>query len=176
MNREDETIAVGRITGAHGIKGEIKLSPYASLDGAEWSTVYLRSAKGDAPMEVARVRSNKDLIILALKGVEDRNTAETLSGSELCMRKDDLPALEEDEYYYSDLVGASVVTDDGTELGRIEEIIPTGSNDVLEVNGPLGRVLIPAIEDVVLDVDMEKARIVVHLLEGLVDEERANEV
>ena len=172
MNKEDEIIAVGMITGAHGIRGEVKLSPYASLDGAEWNTVYVRAGKADRPMEVVGVRPNKDLLIIALRGLGDRNAAEALAGSELCMRKSDLPELAEDEYYYSDLLGLAVFTDDGRDLGLVKEIIPTGSNDVLEVKGPLGTVLIPAIEGVVLEVDMDKARIVVHLLEGLLDGEQ----
>ena len=172
MNKADEIIAVGKITGAHGLRGEVKLSPYASLDGAEWKTVYVRTGKADRPMEVVHVRSNKDLLILELQGFGDRDAAQALAGSELCMRRGDLPALAEDEYYYADLLGAAVFTDDGRDLGIVKEIIPTGSNDVLEVKGPLGTVLIPAIEDVVLEVDMDKARIVVHLLEGLVDGEK----
>lgn len=172
MNKKDEIIAVGRITGAHGIRGEVKLAPYAPLDGAVWKTVHVRAGKDDRPVEVVRVRPNKGFLIIALRGLGDRNAAEALAGCELCMSKADLPELADDEYYYSDLVGAAVVTDDGKELGAVTGIIPTGSNDVLEVKGPLGTVLIPAIEDVVLEVDMESARIVVHLLEGLVEGEK----
>jgi len=171
LNKADEIIAVGKITGAHGIRGEVKLSPYASLDGAAWNTVYVRSGKADRPMVVVRVRPNKGLLIIALQGVDDRNAAELLSGFELCMRKGDLPELADDEYYHADLLGMAVVTDDGRDLGLVREIIPTGGNDVFEVAGPLGEVLIPAIEDVVLDVDMDNGRIVVHLLEGLLDGE-----
>jgi len=171
LTEKDEIIAVGKITGAHGIRGEIRVTPYASLEGAVWKRVYVRGPRADRPMEATRVRPNKDVLIVALKGVSDRNAAEELTGLELCMRKADLPALDEDEYYYTDLIGSSVVTDDGAELGVVKDIIPTGSNDVLEVSGPRGTVLIPAIEAVVLEVDTDKARITVHLLEGLADEE-----
>lgn len=172
MNKADEIIAVGKIIGAHGLRGEVRLAPYASLDGAEWNTVYVRTGKADRPVKVVHVRANKELLILELQGFGDRSAAETLAGSELCMKKGDLPELAEDEYYHADLLGAAVFTDDGRDLGRVVEIIPTGGNDVLEVRGPLGTVLIPAIEDVVLEVDMGKARIVVHLLEGLLDGEK----
>jgi len=171
LTKQDEIIAVGRITGAHGIRGEIRVTPYASLDKAVWKSVYVRGHGGDRRMEATRVRPNKGVLIIALKGLTDRNAAEELSGLELCMRKADLPALDEDEYYYTDLIGSSVVTDDGVELGVVKDIIPTGGNDVLEVSGPRGTILIPAIEDVVLEVDMDKSRITVHLLEGLADEE-----
>lgn len=171
MNSQDDTIPVGRITGVHGVKGEVKLAPYGDLEGVEWKTVYIARDKSVLTAEVKRSRGHKGQIILELEGYADRDSAATLAGAELSIRKEELPPLEEDEYYYDDLVGMEVVTDDGRKLGPVKEIISTGSNDVFDVRGAFGEVLIPVIRDVVLDVDEERKRITVHLLEGLLPEE-----
>ncbi len=171
MNKEDETIPVGRITGAHGVRGEVKVAPYGDLEEVEWKTVYIASGKFSRPFEVRRARLHKGQLIFELEGLTDRDSALALVGGELCIRKVELPELSEDEYYYSDLVGARVLTDDGRDLGRVKEIIPTGSNDVLVASGRYGEVLIPAIEGVVLEVDIEGKLVTVHLLEGLLPQE-----
>jgi 16S rRNA processing protein RimM len=173
LNSKDDTIPVGKITGLHGVKGEVKLTPYGDLEGVEWKTVYIAIGGSVLTVVVNRSRAHKGRFILELEGYSDRDSAATLTGAEVSIKKDDLPPLAEDEYYYDDLVGMEVVTDDGRELGLLKTIISTGSNDVFEVKGPLGEVLIPAIRQVVLDVDSGKKRITVHLLEGLLPEEGA---
>ena len=171
MNK-DEILPVGRITGVHGIKGEIKVALYGDLEGIRWTTVFLTGKEKNEERRVERVRPHKGALILVLEGLTTRTEAEGLVGLEISLRKGDLPELEEDEYYYSDLVGMEVWADDGRRLGTVTNIIATGSNDVLEVHGDLGEVLIPAIEDALLRVDLETNRITVHLLEGLVPDEK----
>lgn len=171
MNK-DEIIPVGRITGVHGIKGEIKVALYGDLDDFEWTAVFITDKLRNEERRVLRARPHKSALIFALEGCSTRNEAETLVGLEISLRKANLPDLSEDEYYYSDLVGMEVWTDDGRRLGVVTGVFPTGSNDVLEVKGDFGEVLIPAIEETVLKVDVEKGRVTVRLLEGLLPSEK----
>ncbi|MBI5587689.1 MAG: 16S rRNA processing protein RimM [Deltaproteobacteria bacterium] len=171
MNKED-IVPVGRITGVHGIKGEIKVAPYGDLEETEWTTVFITGKNRREALRVLRVRPHKGALIFELEGYSTRTGSEGLVGLEISIPRKDLPALSEDEYYYSDLVGMDVWADDGRHLGAVTNIFPTGSNDVLEVRGVLGEVLIPAIEETVVKVDMETRRVTVHLLEGLLPGEK----
>lgn len=162
-----ELIPIGRVTGVHGIKGEVKLAPYGSLDGVEWGTVCLSSGAKKAQRRVKRARLHKGVWLLELEGTSDRNSAEELVGSEILIERSELPDTGPDEYYYFDLVGMEVWAEDGRLIGTVREIIATGSNDVLSVDGPFGEVLIPAIDEVVRKVDPGASRITIRLMEGL---------
>ncbi|MBI5643891.1 MAG: 16S rRNA processing protein RimM [Deltaproteobacteria bacterium] len=165
MNKD--IIPVGKIIGLHGIKGEVKVFPYGDLDDFEWSTILITGKGEPLSINVKRARKQRESLIFELEGISTRNDAEVLVGLEISVPKDELPELDEDEYYYFDLVGMEVWTDDGKSLGRIKNVISTGSNDVLEVSGPLGEVLIPALENIVLEVDELNRKVTVKLLEGL---------
>ncbi|MEK7772941.1 MAG: ribosome maturation factor RimM, partial [Deltaproteobacteria bacterium] len=119
---------------------------------------------------VLNARSHKNILIFALEGCEERGVAGALVGMEVSVRKVDLPAPAEDEYYHDDLMGMEVTSEDGMFLGRITEIISTGSNDVFQVDGPFGEVLIPVIEATAVAIDPENRKVVVRLLEGLLPE------
>lgn len=151
--------------GVHGIKGEIKVLPYGDLEGLKWETLYI--AGKDRAYRLTRVRKHKAVFIVEIEGFSRREDVEPLTGLEVSAPREDLPGLQEDEYYYSDLIGMEVASDDGRVLGRVINIISTGSNDVLEVKGPFGDVLIPAIEEAIVEVDVEKKKVIVRLLEGL---------
>ncbi|MFQ5736999.1 MAG: ribosome maturation factor RimM, partial [Thermodesulfobacteriota bacterium] len=168
-----DTIPVGKITGVHGVKGEVKLAPYGDLDDVQWKTVYVGTGPGARHMEVKRVRPHKGQLIFELEGLADRDAAAALVGTELSISAEELPALSDDEYYHAELIGARVETDDGRQLGLIEDVITTGGNDVLEVRGEYGEVLVPVVEGVVLGVDRENRKVSVHLLEGLLPEEKS---
>jgi 16S rRNA processing protein RimM len=163
-----DTVPIGKITGAHGIKGEIKVAPYGDLEGLAWEFVYI----ADKEYKVTRARPHKAIFIVALDGVSTRDDAAALTGREVSVFKDDVPEPLEDEYYYFDLIGMDVWTDDGRFLGPIINIIATGSNDVLEIKGPLGEVLVPATVETILEVSLEKKKITVHLLQGLLPGEQ----
>ncbi|CAG0930900.1 Ribosome maturation factor RimM [Planctomycetaceae bacterium] len=168
---KDELIPIGRITGAHGIRGEVKLAPYGPLESVQWETVYI-ALKGKAaePRKVLKHRVHKGVYLVFLEGVPDRNTAETLAGCEVSVERSGLPDTAEDEYYYAELVGMEVFTEEGKYVGKVENVFATGGNDVLETYGPHGEVLIPAIESVIVLVEPEKNRITVRLMEGLLPE------
>lgn len=169
MNKE-EIIPVGKITGVHGIKGEIKVTLYGDLEGLEWKTVSITGRKRYT-CKVLRVRPHKGALIFELEGFARREDAEALVGLEVSIRKSELPDLSEDEFYYSDLLGMDVWADDGRLLGQITNIIPTGSNDVLEVTGPFGEILIPAIKETMVAIDPDEKKLTVRLLEGLLPDE-----
>ncbi|MBI5491454.1 MAG: 16S rRNA processing protein RimM [Deltaproteobacteria bacterium] len=161
-----ETVPVGKVVGVHGIKGEIKVLPYGGLD-FEWKTVYLKGKGSGSTCRVKRARAHKGAIIIELEGLQTRNDAERLVGLEVEVDRGSLPELPEGEYYYFQLMGMEVVADDGRALGKITNIFSTGSNDVLQAEGPFGEVLIPALEDTIVKVDISNGRLVIHMMEGL---------
>lgn len=131
--------------------------------------VYL--GEGKTPATVRTIRSHRGRFIFRLVGCRDRDAAEAWRGVEIFIPFGDVEPLAEDEYYYWQVIGLRVQTEAGRHLGRLEQIIDTGANDVYQVRTETGgELLLPAIAAVIKEVDLEKERIVVHLLPGLVDE------
>lgn len=165
---KDELISIGRIVGAHGIKGEVTLLPFGPLvEDFKWNELSLKTREGRIPCHITGVRAHKGGYLLTITGYATRNAAESLIGAELSIEKSALPALDEDEFYTFELIGVEAVTDDGINLGRVTGIIVTGASDVLEVNGPNGETLIPMIEQTIIKVDIANKLITVHLMEGI---------
>ncbi len=108
--------------------------------------------------------------MVLFQGMNDINVVEKYKGWLLKVTEDELVDLEEDEYYYHEIIGCTVVTDEGEELGTVEEILSPGANDVWVVKRPKGKpVLLPIIDEVLLDVDVERKLVKVHIMEGLID-------
>lgn len=167
-------LPIGKIVGAHGIKGNIRAYSYAeSLSVFEpGSSILIINAKGtETRYKINWVKPHNRFILLSLHGIEDRNSAESLIGSEFFIEQSKLPELEDGSYYWFDIIGLSVFTNDDQYLGLVESIIPTGSNDVFVVKGPRkdhsGETLIPALESVVLEIDLKRKIMRVNLPEGL---------
>lgn len=171
MNR-DETITIGKITGAHGVRGDVKFQPYGGLDDFAWGGVYLIKKQGLFPCKVTGARRHKETLILSIDGCGTIDDAGGLAGIELCVAKSELPPLPEGEFYEFELIGKAVWTDDNRLLGNVTGIIPTGGNDVMEVLGKTGTILIPVIADTVLKIDIAVGRITVRLMEGLEPESK----
>ncbi|MDA8414893.1 MAG: ribosome maturation factor RimM [Desulfobacteraceae bacterium] len=172
MRDSEELIPVGKIIGPHGIKGHLKLHSYSgnadSLIAAR--SVTLKSPAGSLQTyTIASFKTNSGKFIVGLQGLDDINQVEPLVGHEVCLRRDQLPGLEEGEYYWSDLIGLQVVTDSGTLLGSVTDIFETGSSDIYVVQGGEREYLIPAIADVIKTVDMAGGRIVITPLDGLLE-------
>jgi len=172
-----ELLPVGKIAGVHGIKGDVKIFPF---EGMEW----LDSAalKGVAPFflmdpsgklaegkAIKLIRRQKGIFIASLEGCDRREDAAALTGRLVCVRKKDLPALPEGEYYLTELEGMDVWADDDRHLGRVINVFPTGANDVIEVKGRFGTILIPAVAGVVKEVNLAARKMTVHLMEGLIE-------
>ncbi len=170
MSIPSELLAIGKITGTHGIKGMCKLHLYSGDDGTLRAVhdLTLRLTDGShREVTVVSLQGSGRKTILCLKGYDSIEDASKAVGGELLVRRDQFPATEEGEYYWTDLIGLRVVTDGGEDLGTLAEIIETGSNDVYVVQGGGKEYLIPALEDVVLKVDLENGTMTIAPLDGL---------
>ncbi|MCX6030652.1 MAG: ribosome maturation factor RimM [Chloroflexi bacterium] len=164
-------LAIGAIVGVHGIRGEVKVSlmtdfPERFRRGAK---VYLGSGNEVAPVEIEAARPHKDFMLVKFKSVPDRNAAELLREQMVLIPEAEAMPLGEHENYAHDLIGLAVETADGRILGRLVEMLFTKANDVYVVQGDAGEVLIPALRDVVRQVDLAAGKMVVMLPEGLLD-------
>ncbi len=157
----------------HGIRGEIT-ALLRGVSGDELVAIETlrirRSDETEAPVRVIRGRPKGTGWILQLDCAGDRSGAEALRGAVILAPRSDLPELEAGEWWVDDLVGLDVVSDEGESLGRLDEVLELPANDVYVVRSDRGEVLLPAIEDVIVEVDLEKKRMTVHLLPGLIEE------
>lgn len=163
-------LSIGRITKPHGIRGILSVHSYVeslSLFAPDEPILLTHPDGWEKTCEIEWIRPHKRALLLSLKGVESRGAAEALIGGEFQIERTALPDPEEDTYYWSDLVGLSVFTTDDTYVGRLEAIIPTGSNDVYVVREKTQETLVPALTSVVTSVDIEKGIMRVELPEGL---------
>lgn len=166
---EPRYLAIGRVLRPHGVRGELRVELLTAHPEhlVELDTLYL----GDAyePHDVIGVRMHQDLALLRLRGYESRDAADTLRDALLYVAIEDAVPLDADEYYEYQLEGLTVVTDEGETLGEIAEILTApDANDVFVVHGPLGEILIPVIEDVIITCDLDAGQVVVRLLPGLI--------
>ncbi|MGD1996321.1 MAG: ribosome maturation factor RimM [Anaerolineae bacterium] len=168
---EPRFLAVGRVLRPHGVRGELRVK--ILTDYPERLSLHRVLYLGTEvhPYDVEGIRFHRGAALIKLAGCDDRNAAEELRHQLVQIPIETAIPLEEGEYYHFQVLGAEVVTDQGEPLGRIVEVLETGANDVYVIRGPRGEVLIPVIEDVVQDLDLEARRIVVTLLPGLLDEE-----
>ena len=167
-----KTLVVGEIVGAHGIRGEVKVALETSFpERFQRLTSVLVGPPDESayrPYRLLAARLHKSFALLQLADVTDRTTAEEMRGLVVAIPASEAMPLGEDEYYVHQLQGLAVVTEEGEMLGTLEEVIFTGANDVYVVQAEDGaEVLLPAIEDVVLNIDLDAERMTVRLLEGL---------
>ena len=164
-----DLVLLGAIAGAHGIRGEVKLKSFTAEPEAIASYGPLVTRDGRS-FEITRLRPAKDGFIASLRGVADRNQAEALRGIELLIPRDRLPAASEEEIYVHDLIGLSVVSKDGAELGEVISVENYGAGDLLDVKiaGRKDTALIPFTDDFVMEAG---ERIVVDLPDGYLDME-----
>ena len=163
-------VLIGRITGAHGIKGEVKLQSFTAEPEAIARYGPLRTARGTM-IEIERLRSQKQGFIATLKGVSDRNQAEALAGTELFIDRAHLPEPGGDENYIHDLVGIVVMTRDGEAFGTVADVVNYGAGDLLDIARPeLASVLVPFLDAFVPEIDVAAGRLTIDLPEGYLDE------
>jgi 16S rRNA processing protein RimM len=169
---EDGLIPIGKIVGTHGIKGQLKVISYGdSIDlfAPGQRLVVGREGEVLAAFRIAFACPHKRVIRLSLDGIESTEAAEAWIGCQLYIDKASLPQLEEGSYYWQQIMGLEAFTLDDRRLGRVEAILPTGSNDVYVVRDGRKELLIPAIDSVVVDIDLEQKILRVDLPEGLED-------
>ena len=157
---------VARVLGSHGFHGEVRAQvltdlPYRFEPG---KALFLQ---GESLRIQSGSRGTGNTVILKLEGIDDPANARALVGQELLAPGEGAPPLPDGEYFHYQLIDMQVFTEVGEDLGRIAEIIVTGSNDVYVVSGPNGEVLLPAISQVILQVDPAQGVMTVRLMEGL---------
>lgn len=167
-------LRVGVITSPHGVHGEVKVFPTTDDPSRflELETVLLDLGGGNGKKEltIRQVRFFKNLVILGFEGITSRDQVEGWRQKELWITRDQAVELSEDENFIADLIGLSVRTDEDCTLGTVTDVIQTGANDVYCVSGEDGKeILLPAIKDCILKVDLEKQEMLVHVLPGLLD-------
>ncbi|MEG1868188.1 MAG: ribosome maturation factor RimM [Clostridiales bacterium] len=170
LKYEDIMIDVGRIVAVHGIKGEVKVASLSSNPRRFKKGSKLTIEKTGELAAIATVRPQNDLFLIRFEGVEDRNTAETLKGSMLQIPQEDAAPLPNGEYYFFQLEGLEVITEEGESLGTITDLMANGANDVYRVDmGNNDYLLLPALKQVVKKVDLENKKMTVALLPGLLE-------
>ena len=165
-----ELIEIGRIVRSHGLEGRVKVLSYLEspevLNGLSGLFVG-RSVQEALLFPLVAVKAGRDFFILQLGGVADRDAAERLRGSSVWMPSEEMQKLPEGEYYWREIIGLQVLTEEDEILGRIEAVFPTGGNDVYVCRGGGREILLPAIGDVVRKIDTDRGVMVVRLLKGL---------
>jgi 16S rRNA processing protein RimM len=171
--KAEDLLEVGVVIGVHGLRGDVKIRPLPTgdlaLPGAR--EVYLKDSR-DFLVAYKAVRSSKHKqnVLLRLAGLENLAAAESLVGASIWKAKTDLPELDDEQYYWSDLEGLEVVDQQQGVIGRVVGMFATAAHDILEVDSPVGEVLIPALEPFLVRVDRNAEQLHVNLPEGLVPE------
>ena len=153
----EELLQVGVITSTHGVRGEVKV--YPTTDDAvrfkQLKHVLLDTGKETLSLEIQGVKFFKQFVILKFKGIDNINEVERYKRCPLLVERKDAVELDEDEYFIADMIGMTVETEDGKEFGTLKDVIETGANDVYVIESrEHGEVLIPAIRECILDVDV----------------------
>ncbi len=165
-----DLLQVGVITSTHGVRGEVKVFPTTD-DPARFKKlkqVILDDGKQQIDLEIASVKFFKNMVILKFKGIDNINDVEKYRRATLLVTRENAVPLAENEYFIADLIGLSAVSDEGEELGTITDVLQTGANDVYVVTTPQKEeILVPAIKECILAVDLDERRMQIHLLPGL---------
>ena len=167
----EQLLQVGVITQPHGVRGEVKVFPTTDdpVRFKKLKKVILDTGKEKMDLEVEHVKFFKQFVIVKFKEFDNINDIERYKRCPLLVTRENAVSLEEDEYFVADMIGMKVITEDGTEFGTLSDVMETGANDVYVIDSKEhGEVLMPAIKECVLNVDMESGIITVHLMNGLI--------
>lgn len=169
----EERFKIGVISSTHGVHGEVKVFPTTD-DPARYKllkTVIMKTPREEKIVELENIKFFKNMVIVKFKGLDDTNEAVKLRGAELYVPREQAVKLKKDEYFIADLIGLKIVTDEEKQLGECVDVLETGANDVYVVRTTEEKeILIPAIKECILNIDLEENVIRVHLLDGLLDE------
>lgn len=160
-------LEIGQIVNTFGIKGMVKIKPFS--DNIErfnnLEKIYIKNKSGQTEYKIQEVKYHKNMVLMKLEGIENPEQADLLRNSYLIVDREKEKPLEKGTYYIVDMIGLEVYTDENELLGTLEDIYNTGSSDIYVVKNELGKqVLLPAIKDVIKNIDMENRKITVHLI------------
>lgn len=164
-----EFLEVGKIINTHGLRGDVKVIPWTDMpeDFEEIPVVYIRKKNDNEQLTVSKIKYQKNNLIVKFKELNNINQAEKYKGLVLYANREDLWELEEGVYYIADLIGLDVYDESG-KIGVLADVFNTGANDIYEVRREGKKnLLLPVIDEVVREIDLENKRITVHVMEGL---------
>lgn len=167
----EQLLQVGVISSTHGVRGEVKVFP--TTDDVKrfkrLKQVILDTGREHKLLEIEGVKFFKQFVILKFKGIDNINDIEKYKGKSLLVDRANAVRLRKNEYFIADMIGLTVYTEDGEEFGTLRDVLETGANDVYIIDSlKHGEVLVPAIKQCILDVDIENGQMTIHLMEGLV--------
>ena len=164
-----EFLEVGKIINTHGLRGDVKVVAWTDLpeDFEDIPVVYIKKKTGDEKLTVSKIKYQKNNLIVKFKEINDINEAEKYKGLIIYADREDLWELEDGVYYIADLIGLEVYDESG-KIGVIADVFNTGANDIYDVKRDGKKnLLLPVIDDVVKEIDIENGRVTVHVMEGL---------
>ncbi len=167
----EEYLEIGQIVNTSGLKGFLKVIPLTDdiTRFEDLKTVYIQEKKDLVEFKIQDVKYSKNMVLLKLEGIDDIGEAEKFKNFYIKINRKDAVELEEDSYFIVDIIGCKVFTDENEFLGKVIDVFQTGSNDVYTVkNNEDKEILLPAIEDVIKDIDIANKKIVVKLMDGLI--------
>lgn len=164
---EPEFLSLGRVARPHGVRGELLLEIPVGRPPSLAGIVNLYFGPQNDPRRLTGFRLHRKQLLVKIDGVEDRDTAETFRGQQVCVATADAEPLQPGEYYVQQLIGMSVLSEDDEPLGTLVEVIFTGANEVYVVRDGDAELLLPAIKDVIRDVDVAASEMRVRLIPGL---------
>lgn len=164
-------LEIGQIVNSYGLKGQMKIVPFTDdiTRYDELKTIYIEVNKQLKEYKIEQVKYHKNNVLIKLEGVDDINDTEQFKNCFVKIDRKNAVKLPEDTYFIVDLIGIEVFTEENVLLGKIVDIFPTGSNDVYVVKDELGKqILLPAISEVIKNVDISNKKMIVNLIKGLV--------
>lgn len=167
-----DLLEVGKIVNTHGLRGEVKVVPWTDYPEVfeDIETVYIKKKSDYERLDIAGIKYQKNNLIIRFAQLKDINEAEKYKNRVLYAERTSLGELPEGVYYIADLIGLDVVKEDGEKVGVISDVFNTGSNDIYEVKREGQKnLLLPVIDDVVLNIDIENEKVTVRMMEGLED-------
>ena len=165
-----EFLEIGQVVNVKGLKGEVKVNSFSEDSNRfeKLKKIILKQKGKEEEYEIEKVSYTKNQVILKLKGVNTIDDAEALRNSMILINRKDLGELPEDVFYIADLIGLEVYTDNNEYLGKVDDIYNTKSNDIYVIKNDLGKQkLLPGIDEVIKEINLDDGKIIVHLIEGL---------
>lgn len=166
----EEYFEIGQIVNTNGLKGVLKIKPFTDdiKEFEDFESIYVQRKNELIEFKIEEVRYVKNMVLLKLQGIDDIDEAEKYRNLYIKVNRNVMPKLPEDSYYIVDLLECEVYTEEGELLGKVDDVFNTGSNDVYVVKDELGKqILLPAIGEVIKNVDISNKKIIVKLMKGL---------